>query len=644
MLETILLVSALLCSPQVPDTLNAAVFTAAKNDAIATSSPLLRVSAEAMQRSGARELHEVLRTLPGVSIKDYGGMGGVKTVSVRGLGAQHTSITVNGSPISDLQSGQIDLSRFNLENLSGVTMEIGSADEIFRPARTMTSSGVLSLETKASDFSTSNTRATAQMRFASFKTYNPYILVQQKFTPSLSAEASLNWLTSEGSYPFVIQNGNQTTNARRLGSDINTLRSEIRLRGELSNGARLMAESHFYSSERGLPGPVILYTQDPTERLWDTDITAVGSYENTRGKWKYKASSGYNYAYNRYVDTNPAYQAPEEDIYSQQEWSLSSIAQYSASENLRIVIAEDIFVGNLSSNIPECPLPTRLSSITALSGQYRTQKLTLTASTTLTMIEEYVQKGTAAPSRMRLSPAVSASYQLPAGFHIRASYKDGFRVPTFNDLYYSRVGNISLVPEKAHQTGLGLTWGGKIGDASVSLTADGYYNSVKDKIVAIPTMFIWKMRNVGRVRMLGSDLSANVVWRISDQLTGRLNANWSYLDAIDITDPTAKNYRHQIQYTPRNSANAVASLETPWLNVGYTLYAVGKRYYLPQNIPANEMTAYADHSISISKSFEIKNIPFTISIDALNIGNTHYEVVHNYPMPGRNYRITLKIY
>lgn len=641
--ETLLILAALLGSPQVPDTLNTVVLTAERNPAVTAAAPVLSVSAEAMARTGAAGLHEVLRTLPGVSIKDYGGAGGLKTVSIRGLGAQHTAVTYNGATVSDLQSGQVDLSRFNLDNLSGVRVEIGPADDIFRPARTTTSSGVLSMKTKDPDFSSGDTRLTAQMRYGSFATYNPYILLQQRLGSSWYAEGSLNWLVSENDYPFTLVNGDIVSHERRLGSDVHTLRSELRLGGELPRGGQLQAQAQILKSERGLPGPVILYTQEPTERLWDDDVTASVSYDRTAGRWKYRAALGYNYAYNRYLNNDAAYAVPEDDRYAQQEWSGTAIVQFRMNENLRLVLAEDLFAGTLEANTPECAFPFRHTSVTALSAQYKSHRLTVTAGLTETLAHESVREGTPAPDRHRLSPSVSSSLDIGGGLHVRVSYKDGFRIPTFNDLYYSRVGNTSLECEKARQTGLGFTWNGTVGKSSLALTADGYYNSVKDKIVAVPTMFIWKMRNVGRVNMLGADVSFSAIRQVADQVTLHLNAAWSYLYAVDVTDPSAKNYKHQIQYTPRHSGSVVASAETPWVTIGYTLYAVGARYFLPQNIEANRLDGYADHSLSVSRTFTVGRTGLNLSAEALNLGNVNYCVIHNYPMPGRNYRITLKI-
>ena len=87
-------------------------------------------------------------------------------------------------------------------------------------------------------------------------------------------------------------------------------------------------------------------------------------------------------------------------------------------------------------------------------------------------------------------------------------------MPTFNDMYYLRIGNTNLKPERATQYNLGMTWGDSPSSALsyLNLSVDGYYNRVRDKIVALPTLYIWKMMNMGEVAISGIDanLSAEI--------------------------------------------------------------------------------------------------------------------------------------
>ena len=77
---------------------------------IATEQPVrIAADAAAVQQLSVKQiatlptlqLSDALKYMSGVVVKDYGGTGGMKTVSVRGLGAQHTggSMTASPSPI-----------------------------------------------------------------------------------------------------------------------------------------------------------------------------------------------------------------------------------------------------------------------------------------------------------------------------------------------------------------------------------------------------------------------------------------------------------------------------------------------------------------------------------------------------------------
>ena len=653
------------------DTLERAVVSAQRDAEASGTAPLQALTHKAIERSGAAGLHEVLRSFAGVSIRDYGGIGGVKTVSVRNLGAQHTAVSYDGITVSDAQNGQVDLSRFNLENVSEVAVEISAADDIFRSARLLNSAGILSIHTLHPVFDDKPYKVSASMRYGSFSTYNPSFTCSQKLGKRWSASASADWMKSDGVYPFMLVNGSVRTKEKRLNSDVNTLGAELNLYGGIGLGD-LQVKARGYFSERGLPGSVIYYSQNPTERLWDKDLSLSAIYTTPLGdRSRIRQTLSATRAHNRYTNSSALYQVPEDDRYTQYEAASSTIFEYKPLARLRFTLAEDIFYNHLDSNIPESQTPSRLTSVAAVSGQYRSPRLTLTGSLSYTAAHEWTATGTPAPDRSRVSPSLSTSWSASKALRIRASWRDGFRVPTFNDLYYARVGSTSLKPEKASQFNLGATLSlgpsantglgserkmsgngeriiaggerGKVMPGRLTLTADVYYNSVRDKIVAIPTMFIWKMRNLGKVQMFGGDFTASYAQGLGTGWVLNLRANYSYRYAVDITDKAAKNYRHQIQYTPRHSGNALLTLQTPWLDFSYTLNAVGKRYFLQQNIPANEMPAYFDHSVSLSREFNADPVRLRLSAEVLNLTGDNYEVIRYYPMPGRNFRIKMKV-
>ena len=195
------------------DTLVSAVITAAaKPSPTVQSAPLQVMEKDDFSKLGIKELHEAVKTFSGVQIKDYGGIGGVKTVSVRSLGTQHTAVSYDGVTISNAQSGQIDIGRFNLDNVELITLSIGQTDDIFQSARMFASAGVLNIKTSEPLFEEGkNFNAGGAMRVSSFSTYNPAVYYSQKMGNKWSVAVNADWLVSDGEYPYILVNSNTVT-------------------------------------------------------------------------------------------------------------------------------------------------------------------------------------------------------------------------------------------------------------------------------------------------------------------------------------------------------------------------------------------------------------------------------------------------
>jgi len=612
------------------------------------SVPLQIINRSGIERLGVEGLTEAIRHFSGVAVKDYGGIGGLKTISVRNLGTQHTAISYDGVAINDCQSGQVDLGRFSLDNVESLSLAIGQTDRIFQAARLFASAASLHIETITPVFTEKPFHSSIKIKGGSFGLFNPSIRHEQRINSHFSISAQADWLSAKGDYPFIFTNVQTVTREQRKNSDIQSIRLEGNIYGEWSNNHRLTAKIYHYNSERGLPGSVILYNDYARERLWDKNTFAQIHYSQTSGDiFHWQALAKFNHAWNRYIDINNLYESGrQEDRHLQREYYGAVSAIYFPADKWSLSLNTDFFVNTLHSSIPECPFPVRYTTLAALAVQRQSDRLTITGSLLGTYITEQVEIGENPPDRQRLSPAISSSWLIipKKNLRIRASYKDIYRTPTFNDLYYLRVGNKQLRPERATQYNIGLTWSGELSDrlryANVSI--DGYHNRVRDKIAAIPTLYIWKMMNLGEVSIYGLDVNLHTEFTLSDPVKLFFRGTYSLQKAIDITDKSNKNYRHQIVYTPGHSGSASITIDNPWLNVTYNLTAVSKRYALPENIPANEIKGYVEQSVSVFRDFQVRNWQGRIQGEVVNIGNVQYDVIKFYPMPGRSFRIAIE--
>ena len=608
------------------------------------STPLQVMDKAGIERLGVQDLSEAVKRFSGVTVQDYGGIGGLKTVSVRSLGAKHTAVSYDGVTVTDAQSGQVDISRFSLDNVDMISLSIGQADDIFQTARMYASAGALSIKTAAPLFKEKSYNAYVKLKGGSFGLFNPVVRYEQRIGNRWSASLHADWLSAKGDYPFTLINGKEVTEETRKNSDVQSLRLEGNVYGHFGQGGKLNGKVYYYDSERGLPGSVILYNSNARERVWDNDFFTQFHYEN---EWfdrlKFQANAKYNYSFSKYRDISNKYSGgKQEDLNTQNEYYGSAGILYTPCSYVSFSLNTDIARNTLVNNFVNAPTPKRWTSLTAFAAQYKSPVLTATASLLSTYITDKVENGDRPADKKRLSPAVSISWRpfQEQSFRIRASYKDIFRVPTFTDLYYLRMGNVNLKPEKATQYNIGFTWNDEISPfiRLLSVSVDGYYNKVSDKIVAIPNMYIWKMMNMGEVSIGGIDVNLSTevpLWK-NISLTGQMSYSWQH--AIDITDETEKNYRDQIPYTPKHSGNFSAALQMPWINISYLLTVVGDRYASPQNIERNLIDRYAEQTVSLNRTFTFGSCSLRLQFDIINIGNINYDVVKYYPMPGRSFR------
>ena len=606
--------------------------------------PVKHASREAIARLGHAGVADVLKYMSGVTVRDYGGVGGLKTVSVRGMGAKHTAVSYDGIVVSDAQSGVVDIGRFPLNNLSAVTLAVGHGGEALRSARECSASALLSLQTMLP----AKTATDIDVKGGSFGYAAASLYHRCKPAARWGLTFNADYLRSEGMYPFALVNAGLVTREKRRDSDIDALTLEAGADAWLGDG-RLDTKVYGYLSQRGLPGAVNLYNKENRERLWNRNLFAQARYRLTVSEtWDLQALLKYDYNFTRYREVSANYSAGEQvDVNVQNECYASLAAACAPLEGLSVSLAADVAYTMLENNFIDSKAPRRLSSWVAASANYQLSCFSFTASLLATYIADEVKNGEGMAPFRRLSPSLSVVYSPFENdiLHLRASFKDACRVPTFADLYYLRLGNVGLKPEKATQYNVGATLylQGCNLLKNLTLSADAYYNNVRDKIIALPTMYVWRMMNFGEADIWGADVDASMAIALAKKVTLMLAANYSFQYAVDVTDASAKNYRHQLPYTPRHSGSFTMSIENPVVNVSYLLSAVGERYMLPQNTQRNLMEGYLEHGLSLNRRFTFGGVGVRMQADFLNIANRQYEVIKNYPMPGFQWRLSARV-
>lgn len=613
--------------------------------------PSQTLGGEELKKLNSLSVADALRYFSGLQLKDYGGVGGIKTVNIRSMGTNHLGIFYDGIELGNAQNGQIDLGQFSLDNVEEISLYNGQRSAIFQPASDFGNAGSVYIRTKAPRFMMGRRyNLLVRAKYGSSDTFRFSSLWEQKLFDHISSSLSTSVLTSSGRYKFRYRRVNEDntvaydTTAVRHNGDIWAFRIEENVRGGIADGY-WNVKAYTYHSERGIPGAIVNNVWRRGERQWDHNTFGQAVFQKSFGdKFSTKALAKYAYYVTRYVN-NDETQIHVDNTYRQQEMYFSTSNVYEILSKWSVSMSYDFKWNKLNANMVDFAFPHRYSNFVSLATALTLSRIQVQASLVEQVVKDHVKYGASSSSRSTLTPAFFVNvYPFESKLlAVRAFAKKSFRMPTFNDLYYADMGNSKLNPESALQYDLGFVlnkdWKQGIVD-HFRLQVDGYYNTVHDKIVAYPKgqQFRWTMLNLGKVHIKGVDAMAEVGlepakdWKVTARL------QYTYQDARDVTDPNTSYYKDQIPYIPWHSGSAILGLSWREWDLSYSFIYSGERYSQQENILYNHLQPWYTHDMSVV--YHARR--WSARLDVNNIFSQDYDVILNYPMPKRNYMLTLE--
>ena len=620
-------------------------------------SPVQILSGKELEKLNVYSVADALRYFSGVQIKDYGGIGGLKTVNIRSMGSHHVGVFYDGIELGNAQNGVVDLGRFSLDNMEVISLYNGQKSAIFQPAKDYSSASAIYMQTRKPLFKgEKKNNLNIGVKGGSFSTINPSLLWEHRFNERISSSISTEYMYTSGRYKFTYakKDGYDTTAVRQNG-DVRMLRLENAFFGKVPKG-EWKAKAYLYNSERGYPGAAV--REEPgkfrhQDRQWDTNLFVQGSFQNYFKPWYSLLANGkYAYDYLHYLsdprlDVTTMY---VDNHYRQQEIYASAAHLFTIYPWWRMSLSNDFQWNALRADLIDFVYPTRNTILTSAATSFDFNRLMLQASLLYTHVDDNTRtKGANAGTKNKYTPSVIATWQpltkLP--LNVRAFYKKVFRMPTLNDLYYTFIGNKDLKPEYTTQYDVCITFSHTWNNhwlKSLDLQIDGYYNEVDDKIIAMPTsnQFRWTMINLGHVEIRGLDAAIRGEWGFGKVELSTL-FNYTYQKAQDFTDPTSEWYGGQIPYIPWHGGSIILNGSYQTWSCNYSFIYTGERYEAVANIPENYAQPWYTHDFSLSKTFQWGKTGIRVTAEINNIFNQQYEVVQCYPMPGTSFKIKLNV-
>lgn len=574
LLSTILIVAGVLMA-EAEDSIQAVTVVADKGIVVSRT--------DTLKVNPSQTITELLCQSPGAYVGDNGGYAGLKSVNIRGMGSQHTAIYVDGIRVGNVQNGQSNLGILGLENYASAVIDYAQNS--------------LSFATERPSF-IGNRKLGGKVIFSagSFGTYLPSARLDWRISEKLMLSANADAVFSKGNFGYG-------DGLSRENNDISEVRTGLDLFGSM-DGGDYHVKAWYHGSDRGTPG-----TADwpSTDRQTDKNAYVQGLVRK-QFSGLYQLTASAKLAYDDIFYTS----SWGNSQYGQTEAQLNSSHKFSINRWLTLSVAADVYWDGLNSNVYS---QQRLGTTESVTAAIHTKNFRAGIAVQYDGVFDRGQSG-----RNCISPSLDLRYKAFDGFDLVAFARRAYRVPTFNELYYTGYGNPELKPEDAYLSDIGIDWKLGLGRWKLKAKVDGYFNYLQNKIVSAPSPEdpnIWRPYNIEQVRSAGVDAQAGFDYS---------NCGW----LLEFSAKYVFQGGTEIPYAARHNLSLNASADIRgWSALAVWNLRAGRRDGYGEMPDWNTLDLY------FSKTFELGKAGTPMLKLALkNITDYRYELAGGYPMPG----------
>ena len=574
-------------------------------------------------------LNDKLLLSPSVFIKSYGLSSSLQTISINGLGAEHTLILIDGIKMNSFQNSMIDLAAIPLDNIERIEIINNGLSSIYGSDAL---GGVVNLISRNPNLPNkdNNLSFKGSLTYGSFNTFRNNLSFTGKIY-NFSTEVNFSRQISDGNFEYYFDDGIKIIKKQRERAAYKLTDFSISSHLLVDSSSRLKLLSSYSKYVKQIPG---LETGTPPSESSqdDKNINNIFLYEKIfTNNSILKLSFNYQNNLMRY-ELKPLVNS----YYKNLVYALTSDYEF-VFHKTKNLVGYNFTNASLKSNELESFANRNQHSFYLSSNIPLFDKIIFYISGRTEYLSDLKKNVFTYQTGMNLKPF--SDYEL----RIKANLGKNFRAPTFNDLYWKESGNRELKPEISLNKELGLMY---ILDFYYKIIVELSYTNIsaKDKIVWLPQRnFYWKPVNIA------SSVSESYLATLS--LLSNHKSNWNFRYDLSfnyveskktnsnyLNDPTEGKF---FPYIPIESIKQAISIDLGIvsLNLFHTYY--GKRFSDFENIKTLKSINLLDGNIIFSLNlFEINN---SLKFEINNITNTDYQIISGYPMPLRNYKLTLFI-
>jgi outer membrane cobalamin receptor len=575
-------------------------------------SPVTLLTLQEIQRTNGSSVVDVLRSSEGFFLKDYGPTASLKTVSFRGMAAEHILVLYDGTRLNNFQNGQVDFSLLPMGNIDHIEVVHGGNSSLYGADAV---GGIINI---ISSRPSENMKLHADASFGSFD-YRRYSVDASGQTHGLGLDFGFMHDQAAGNYPFIFHRpGSADTVQKRNGADFT--RTQIYCNADYSFDGRsgMTFSIQRVKSNQGAPGSLTFVS---TMRQDDDAVTSVASlHSNHLAGLSLSINMGMTYDLQAY--------------YSQTKTTLQSLnlqLQWVVTGWDRFIIGGEFVEGHLEGMLPDAIIKRIQRSL-----YFSNEMLFQWESESLDRLSFYqsIRYDALSEGQEATSPKLGFNIRIIRKWdtRIRASYGKNFRMPTFNDLYDVWLGNPALRPEHSECYDIGVET--SLDQSRIHTVQITYFDiTTRDRI--LPNAFYYPV-NIPRAQSTGVEGRYDLKFPNNDlNAFADMTLNAASRQSMDSTNGK------QLLYIPKAVCSIGISVRVMGLYFSLSEMYTSKRF-----TNENESAWLPDYwltDINLSTVIPINPLRLNLRTEMSNVFDNDYQVLPGYPMPGRTFRLTFGI-
>jgi vitamin B12 transporter len=517
------------------------------------------VSGKSMEAQQIRQVNDALRETPSLQVFQTGSPGTSSDISIRGATAAQTLMMIDGVPVNNSTTSEFDTSRLTTDDLNRVEVVRGSGGALYG---SQAIGGVVNLITQEG----SGTPHFSLLSLGGNRATENQALTFGGAEGKLAFSGSVSYFSTTG-YRIVNDNSDNLSGVLRLDYHLDentTIRSFARYTRANVSLANFSNFENIANNPNAHQRNEFIFYKGEIDRRFGEHLSTRTSGYYVRDQLRLNQVPFLEQAKVAFGSLNS-----ESDNIPDETRGANLEAIYTWNENFRSLVGfdfkdrwahsqSDIFYIDPSFPLTGCGAVGKdfrcltifnarrqeYAGYVEQEGRFFNGHLIATGGFRIDGNSQFGEE---------VSPAWSVAMPLQYGITLRGSYSEGFRAPSFDELYFPGFGNPNLSPEISSEWDGGIT---KTFGESAEVSVNYFSRRVHNLIVAVPCTFNPNTcpdgslaGNAGRVDTQGIEFIPSV-----HPMRGlTLSGSFTYLDETHVSDsPTTRPTR-----VPKYSAQSL---------------------------------------------------------------------------------------